>query len=168
MSTRMWRAARMWCTSITCCGPQPSSTLWPSFWASLPLRCWGASKTWWVKWVIYWQRKCRDWILPKHCDGTIILNQITSVLNVLVRLPLLPQKAHLSQRPSQLHSPQSFLHPPLLPSTHITALLLACHLTRPTTCRYRSALNLQYCTCAQRELGPNGLNFIFCCFFTSF
>lgn len=49
-STLMWRAARMWCTSITCCGRRPSSTLWPSSWASSPLQCWGASRTWWVEW----------------------------------------------------------------------------------------------------------------------
>ncbi|XP_034546672.1 transmembrane protein 255A isoform X5 [Notolabrus celidotus] len=50
------------------------------------------------------------------------------------KLPLLPQRAHQNQRPSQLLSCLSLLHPPP-PSTHTTTLPPACRRTLPTTCR---------------------------------
>lgn len=67
------------------------------------------------------------WILPVRAQGFVLLL-------VLVRLPRLPQRAHLNQRPSQLRSPQSRLHPPRH-STRVTTLPPACRRTLPTTCR---------------------------------
>lgn len=106
----------MWCTCITCCGRPPSSTSWLCFWASSRLRCWGASKTWWVA-------------LTPHAES---ISPCLTCLFGLLRLLLL--KVCQTQKPSQLRPPRSVLPPPL-PVTPTTMLPPVCRLTPPTTCR---------------------------------